>query len=99
MEANIVDVSSCEELKAAVAERKWARGPWAGSCPHVPLYLHMVAVHGACTCIFTWCLYMVALHGVYARYLYMVSVHHILAQSHASAGPYVPDWFSESCCC
>ncbi|DBA99930.1 TPA: Proline--tRNA ligase, chloroplastic/mitochondrial [Trebouxia sp. C0004] len=30
-EANIVDVGSYEELKAAVAERKWARGPWAGS--------------------------------------------------------------------
>ncbi|KAL0019002.1 hypothetical protein WJX79_005964 [Trebouxia sp. C0005] len=30
-EANIVDVSSYEELQAAVAERKWARGPWAGS--------------------------------------------------------------------
>jgi len=29
-EANIVDVGSYEELKAAVAERKWARGPWAG---------------------------------------------------------------------
>lgn len=29
-EANIVDVSSYKELKAAVAERKWARGHWAG---------------------------------------------------------------------
>lgn len=35
-EANIVNVSSYEELKAAVAERKWARGPWAG------LYLYTV---------------------------------------------------------
>lgn len=25
-----MDVSSYEELQAAVAERKWARGPWAG---------------------------------------------------------------------
>ncbi|PRW57492.1 prolyl-tRNA synthetase [Chlorella sorokiniana] len=30
-DANIVDVSSYEELQAAVAEGKWARGPWAGS--------------------------------------------------------------------
>ncbi|WIA20581.1 hypothetical protein OEZ85_004969 [Tetradesmus obliquus] len=30
-DANIVDVSSYEELKAAVAEGKWARGGWAGS--------------------------------------------------------------------
>lgn len=30
-EENIVDVSSYEELKAAVAEGKWARGGWAGS--------------------------------------------------------------------
>ena len=32
-EANIVDVGSYEELKAAVAERKWARGAWAGMRP------------------------------------------------------------------
>ena len=32
-ESNIVDVSSYDELKAAVAERKWARGPWAGALP------------------------------------------------------------------
>ncbi|GBF87895.1 prolyl-tRNA synthetase [Raphidocelis subcapitata] len=30
-DANIVDVASYEELKAAVAEGKWARGGWAGS--------------------------------------------------------------------
>eukprot|EP00271_Cylindrocystis_brebissonii_P015642 TRINITY_DN385_c0_g12_i2.p1 TRINITY_DN385_c0_g12~~TRINITY_DN385_c0_g12_i2.p1 ORF type:complete len:369 (-),score=103.92 TRINITY_DN385_c0_g12_i2:256-1362(-) len=30
-DSNIVDVKSYEELKAAVAEGKWARGPWAGS--------------------------------------------------------------------
>ncbi len=30
-DANIVDVSSYDELKAAVAENKWARGWWAGS--------------------------------------------------------------------
>lgn len=30
-ESNTVDVSSYDELKAAIAERKWARGPWAGS--------------------------------------------------------------------
>ncbi|KAL3138343.1 Proline--tRNA ligase, chloroplastic/mitochondrial [Trebouxia sp. C0010 RCD-2024] len=30
-DSNIVDVSSYEELQAAVAERKWARGAWAGS--------------------------------------------------------------------
>eukprot|EP00878_Enallax_costatus_P034439 GHUV01038184.1.p1 GENE.GHUV01038184.1~~GHUV01038184.1.p1 ORF type:complete len:110 (+),score=37.19 GHUV01038184.1:403-732(+) len=28
---NIVDVTSYDELKAAVAEGKWARGGWAGS--------------------------------------------------------------------
>ncbi|GMH35179.1 hypothetical protein BSKO_03047 [Bryopsis sp. KO-2023] len=28
---NIVDVASYEELKAAIAEGKWARGPWIGS--------------------------------------------------------------------
>jgi hypothetical protein len=27
--SNIVDVSSYEELKAAIAEGKWARGPWS----------------------------------------------------------------------
>ncbi len=31
-DANIVDVSSYEELKAAVGDGKWARGPWAGQC-------------------------------------------------------------------
>lgn len=30
-DANIVDVSSYDELKAAVAAGKWARGGWAGS--------------------------------------------------------------------
>ena len=42
-DANIVDVANYEELKAAVAEGKWARGPWAGAChsaithtPHCP---------------------------------------------------------------
>jgi prolyl-tRNA synthetase len=30
-DANIVDVASYDELKAAVAEGKWARGPWSGS--------------------------------------------------------------------
>lgn len=30
-DANIVDVSSYEELKQAVTEGKWARGPWSGS--------------------------------------------------------------------
>ncbi|GAB4818966.1 hypothetical protein N2152v2_006012 [Parachlorella kessleri] len=30
-DANIVDVASYDELKEAVAEGKWARGPWAGS--------------------------------------------------------------------
>ncbi|KAK9867736.1 hypothetical protein WJX84_003053 [Apatococcus fuscideae] len=30
-EANIVDVESYEQLQAAVAAGKWARGPWAGS--------------------------------------------------------------------
>ena len=29
-DANIVDVTSFEELKQAVADGKWARGPWAG---------------------------------------------------------------------
>ncbi|GBG71027.1 hypothetical protein CBR_g8325 [Chara braunii] len=28
---NIVEVSSYEELKAVIAEGKWAKGPWAGS--------------------------------------------------------------------
>lgn len=32
-DANIVDVASYEELKAAIAEGKWARGPWAGAHP------------------------------------------------------------------
>lgn len=30
-DGNIVDVSSLDELKAAVAAGKWARGPWAGA--------------------------------------------------------------------
>lgn len=30
-DANIVDVASYDELKAAVAAGKWARGGWAGS--------------------------------------------------------------------
>ena len=29
-DANIVDVTSYEELKQAIEEGKWARGPWAG---------------------------------------------------------------------
>lgn len=29
-DANIMDVSSYEELRAAVAAGKWVRGPWAG---------------------------------------------------------------------
>lgn len=32
-DANIVDVATYEELKAVVAEGKWARGPWAGALP------------------------------------------------------------------
>ena len=32
-DANIVDVTSYEELKQAVADGKWARGPWAGAKP------------------------------------------------------------------
>jgi prolyl-tRNA synthetase len=30
-ESNILDVKSYEELKGAIAEGKWARGPWAGT--------------------------------------------------------------------
>ncbi|CAA7394740.1 unnamed protein product [Spirodela intermedia] len=30
-DSNIVDVTSYEELKAAIAEGKWARGPWSAS--------------------------------------------------------------------
>ncbi|XP_002991132.2 proline--tRNA ligase, chloroplastic/mitochondrial [Selaginella moellendorffii] len=30
-DSNIVDVNSYEELKAVIAEGKWARGPWCGS--------------------------------------------------------------------
>ena len=30
-DANIMDVSTYEELKAAVGDGKWARGPWAGA--------------------------------------------------------------------
>lgn len=29
--SNIVDVNSYEELKAAIASGKWARGPWSAS--------------------------------------------------------------------
>ncbi|KAF3325416.1 proline--tRNA ligase-like protein [Carex littledalei] len=29
--SNIVDVSSYAELKEAIAEGKWARGPWSAS--------------------------------------------------------------------
>ena len=32
-DANIVDVSSYDELKKAVEEGKWARGGWAGAHP------------------------------------------------------------------
>lgn len=28
--SNIVDVASYDELKAAVSDGKWARGPWSG---------------------------------------------------------------------
>lgn len=47
-DSNITEVSSYEELKAAIADRRWARGAWAGHalcCAHrhlpllhVPLY-------------------------------------------------------------
>ena len=30
-DANIVDVTSYDELKQAIEEGKWARGPWAGA--------------------------------------------------------------------
>ncbi|GAB4836639.1 Proline--tRNA ligase, chloroplastic/mitochondrial [Ancistrocladus abbreviatus] len=30
-DSNIVDVSSYDELKAAISEGKWARGPWSAS--------------------------------------------------------------------
>jgi prolyl-tRNA synthetase len=33
-DANIVDVTSYEELQAAVSAGKWARGGWAGSSEH-----------------------------------------------------------------
>ena len=33
-DSSIRDVSSYEELKAAVAEGYWARGPWAGEVQH-----------------------------------------------------------------
>ena len=29
-DANIVDVASYEELKQAIEDGRWARGPWAG---------------------------------------------------------------------
>lgn len=38
-DANIVDVSSYQELKDAVVERKWARGPWAGQALPTQLLL------------------------------------------------------------
>ena len=49
-DSNIADVSSYEELKAAVAERKWARGAWAGQTPAIwphtitfaPIKLHLL---------------------------------------------------------
>ena len=30
-DANIVDVASYDELRRAIEEGKWARGPWAGN--------------------------------------------------------------------
>jgi hypothetical protein len=30
-DANIVDVTSYDELKQAIEEGKWAKGPWAGA--------------------------------------------------------------------
>ena len=39
-DANIVDVSSFDELRTAVEAGKWARGPWAGACRELwPLQL------------------------------------------------------------
>lgn len=35
--SNIVDVASYDELKAAVSDGKWARGPWSGRCSSPPL--------------------------------------------------------------
>ena len=46
-DANIEDVSSYEELKAAVADGKWARGPWAGAVPRpacVPVLFVLILV-------------------------------------------------------
>ena len=49
-DANIVDVASFDELRAAVGAGKWARGPWAGARPesravqrHPCLMLHPFA--------------------------------------------------------
>ena len=33
-DANIVDVASYDELRSAIEEGKWARGPWAGDDGH-----------------------------------------------------------------
>lgn len=33
-DANIVDVTSFDELKDAISAGKWARGPWAGAAFH-----------------------------------------------------------------
>ena len=33
-DANIVDVATFAELKDAISEGKWARGPWAGAPGH-----------------------------------------------------------------
>ena len=33
-DANIVDVASYDELRSAIDEGKWARGPWAGDDDH-----------------------------------------------------------------
>ena len=33
-DANIVDVATFAELKDAISEGKWARGPWAGAPNH-----------------------------------------------------------------
>jgi prolyl-tRNA synthetase len=46
-DANIVDVATYDELKAAIADGKWARGPWAG-----PSFLHRairsMPLHSCC---------------------------------------------------
>ena len=33
-DTNIVDVASYDELRSAIEEGKWARGPWAGDDDH-----------------------------------------------------------------